>query len=570
MKVIILCGGFGSRLSSIISDRPKTLALIAGKPFLEHVIEWLVKYGFSDIIFSLHHKANQIQEFIGDGSKFKIQPTFCIEKETLGTGGAVKFAVGKIKNLNEPVLVVNGDTLFVINLYNFLEFHTQNKSFATIALSHVLDTSLYDEVNLDSRRKLISFAEKPKVSSHPQAGLVNGGVYLLSIEALNELKKFKNKFSIEKDFFPKVISHQPVYGYVSDMTHYDIGTLSGFRKTESFLNKYGQIVIRSRAPLRVSFGGGGTDVPPFDSEYGGAVLNCAINKYVYGLLKIRDDRLVRFVSSDYRQSLIYDDVKKMKLDGHLDLIKAVVNRMNVNYGFELFIRSDVPPQSGLGSSASTAVAAIGLFNHLSVEKKMTKPQIAELAHAIETQDLKIKGGRQDQYAAVFGSINLFEFLGNDFVKVSPVDLDKSVLNELERNIVMAYIGKRQSSGNVHSSASRKLNASSYLQEMKRLGYESYYSLLRKDLVGFGSVLEKTWELKKKVFKASNAHIEKIYQTAKKAGAIGGRVTGAGGGGHIIFYCQVGKEWAVANAIQLLGAKILDFSFDHYGLQTWEI
>lgn len=570
MKVIILCGGFGSRLSSIISDRPKPLVPIAGKPFLEHVVEWLAKYKHRDIIFSLHYKANLIREFIGNGSKFNIKATFCVEKEPLGTGGAIQFASNKLKSNDKQVLVVNGDTLFDINLDNLLDFHLQNQSYASIALSHVLDVSPYGEVILDSKKRVTSFSEKPTTSSHLRAGLVNGGVYLLSDDAVKELKKIESPFSIEKEFFSKMVLNRPIYGYISDTTHYDIGTPTGFRRTDSFLNKHGEIVVRSRAPLRVSFGGGGTDVPPFDSEHGGAVLNCAINKYVYGLLKVREDRHVHFVSSDYRQSLIYDDVKNMKLDGHLDLIKAVVKRMNVNYGFELLMRSDVPPQSGLGSSASSAAATIGLFNHLAVENKMTKSQIAELSHLIETEDLKIKGGRQDQYATVFGGINFLEFMGHDFVKVNPVSLDKSILCELERNLVIAYIGKRQNSGKVHATTKLEHQKVLYLQEMKKLGFESYYSLLRKDLVGFGLLLEQTWELKKRMFPASNRRIEKIYQAAKKAGAIGGRVTGAGGGGHMVFYCQIGKEWAVANAIQSLGAKILDFSFDHDGLQTWEI
>lgn len=571
MKVIILCGGFGSRLSSIISDRPKSLAPIAGKPFLEHIINWLTKYGYHDLIFSVHHKASQIQEFIQDGSKFNVKAQFCLEKIPQGTGGAIKFAASKLTSKDEQALVINGDTFFDINLDNFLEFHNKNKSFATIALSHVLDVSSYGEINLDAQKKIISFTQNPATNSHPRAGLVNGGVYMLSRSAIAKITQLTPPFSIERDFFAKSISIEPVYGYASDTTHYDIGTPTGFRKTDSFLNRFGQIIIRSRAPLRISFGGGGTDVPPFDLKHEGAVLNCAINKYTYGLLKIREDRQVKVASSHYRRSLIYEDVKDIKFDGHLDLIKAVIKRMNVNYGFELYIRSDVPPRSGLGSSASTVAATIGLFNHLSVEKKMTKSQIAELSYQIETEDLKIKGGRQDQYATVFGGINFMEFLGHDFVKLSPLTLDKPLIYELERNLLIAYVGKRRESGKIHSF--NKLNSKSvaYLQEMKKLGYESYYSLLRKDLTGFGLLLEKTWDLKKKAFvHSSTRYIDSLYQAAKKAGAIGGRVTGAGGGGHMIFYCQTGKEWDVANAIQALGAKVVDFSFDFDGLQTWEI
>lgn len=572
MKAIILCEGFGTRLRSIISDRPKPLAPIAGKPFLEHILKWLAKYGYKDIVFCVSYKADQIIKFIGDGKKFGIKAAYSKRPEPSGTGGAIKYASKYLSNSKEDVLILNGDTFFDINLNKFLEFHNRNQSFVTIALSHVLDVQRYGQVKIDSNGRLLEFKEKnPKVIT-PLAGLVNGGVYLFSPIALKMLNELQSPFSVEKDFFSTQISSQKIYGYTSDITHYDMGTPSGYRRTERVLSGQEEILIRSRAPLRISFGGGGTDVPPFDKNFGGCVLNGAISKYVYGLLRLRDDRKIRLISSDYRLSVIYDDVKKMLFDGHLDLIKAIIKRINVDYGFELQIQSDVPPHSGLGSSASVCVAVIGLFNHLLVESKMTKPQIAELAYKVETEDMGNQGGRQDQYAAVYGGFNFFEFLGDDFVKVSPLSLNKNVLLELERNTVLAYVGKRGTSGSKHNSQKIPLNAKNlYLQSIKSLGHESHQSLMREDINRFGYILEETWELKKKAFpSSSNSYIDKLYNSAKKVGAIGGRVTGAGGGGHIVFYCQPGTDHKVAKTLQSLGAKVINFSFDFAGLQTWEI
>ncbi len=573
MKVIILCGGEGTRLSSIISDRPKVLTPIAGKPFIQHVIKWLSKYDYKEIVFCVSYQADQILKFIGSGKNLGIKPLYSRNPQSAGTGGAIKIACDRFIKNDKGVLVINGDTFFDVNLNKFREFHNQNKAFITIGLSHVLDVHRYGQVEISSNYRISRFKEKNLEGKLiPRAGLVNGGIYLFSSEAVESLNQFSYSFSIETDYFPSLINKQNFFGYVSDTTHYDMGTPSGYRRTDKFLGGNEQIIIRSRAPMRISFGGSGTDVPTFDQKYGGCVLSCTINKYVYGLLKLRDDKKIRLVSSDYHLSVVYDDIKHLKLDGNLDLIKGIIKRIDVNYGFELEIRSDVPPNSGLGSSASVCAAVIGLFNHLLVDSKMTKPQISELAYQVETEDLKNFGGRQDQYASVFGGLNFFEFKGNDFVKVSPIDIKKEVLLELEKNTVLVYIGRRKISGLQHQSEpTSSIERTKYLQAIKTLGYESFDSLIRGDMNRFGYILEETWELKKKAFpRSTNRYINSLHLAAKKAGAIGGRVVGVGGGGHMIFYCQLGTEYKVAKTLQSLGAKIIDFSFDFGGLQTWEI
>lgn len=573
MKAIILCGGLGSRLSSIVSDKPKPLAPVAGKPFLDHVITWLTTQSVNELIFSLNYKADQIVDYVGDGKRFLIKPTFVIEKKPKGTGGAVAYAIQKAKLVGEEkVLVVNGDTFFNINLPAFVKFHADKRADLSIALSSVLDTSRYGEIRVDEGDRIVEFREKTLTTGEEKAGLVSGGIYLFGKKALRVLCRAKSPFFLETDFFARKTGKLSIYGYPSDTTHFDIGTPTGYRRTEKYLSGRDEIVIRSRAPLRLSFGGGGTDVPPFDEKFGGCVLNTTIDKYVYGTLKLREDRKVHLVSADYRRSILYSEVRDLVFDGHLDLVKAIIKRMDINYGFEIQIHSDVPPNSGMGSSASLAVAIIGLFNHLSVEKKLTKSQIAELAFEVETNDLKNIGGRQDQYAAVFGGVNFFEFMGRDFVKINPLYLDRRVILELEKNLVLAYVGSRGVSGKQHEkSKDGSSSRNQYLTEMKKNGYETYYALLRSDLTRFGTLLEETWKLKKNAFPGSSSpQIDKIYTEAKKAGAVGGRITGAGGGGHMIFYCETSREQDVANKLDSLGVKVIDFGLDFYGLQTWEI
>lgn len=568
---MVLCGGLGTRLSSVISDKPKPLAPIAGKSFLDYVIDWLVSSGHKDIILSMYHKADQIKSHLGKDKRADVTYRFVVEDKPMGTGGALLKAREFIAH-DEDFLLVNGDTFFNINLNAFYLFHKARKPILSIALSNVLDVRRYSCIEIDKNFKIKSYAEKLYGDREdPVAGLVSGGVYLINKGIFEFLKGKRAPFSLEADIIPKVVKAGKARGYLSDKTHYDIGTPSGYRKTAAYLKGENDIVIKGRAPLRVAFGGGGSDVPPFDKKIGGLVLNATINRYVYGSLTVREDRKVRIISSDYKKTYLYDDVTNLFFDGEMDLIKAIIKRMDINYGFELYLRSDVPPNSGLGSSASLSVLVIGLFNHLSVERKLNKHEIAELAFISETEDLKNPGGRQDQYASVFGGLNFFEFKGNDFVKVNPLNLDKETVMELEKSILIVYVGKREASGNIHKSMSLKVSEKvAYLSEIKNLCHESYIALLNKDLLSLGNLIGEAWNIKKRFYEGGMSdYIDALYSEAIKNGALGGRVLGAGGGGHMVFLCSPNSESRVAEALESMGARVLDFSFEFDGLQTWE-
>jgi D-glycero-alpha-D-manno-heptose-7-phosphate kinase len=336
------------------------------------------------------------------------------------------------------------------------------------------------------------------------------------------------------------------------------------------------MIIRSRAPVRVSFAGGGTDVSPYTEEYGGCALNAAIRRYAWATLETRTDSKISLESYDLDEKLTCSSRSELQYDGHLDLLKAVIHAYpHVSTGFNLFLRSDFPPRSGLGGSASAFIATIGVFDYLLREYRQSSYEIAELAHHLEREVLKIKGGRQDQYAAVFGGINFIEFKGNDFVRVNPLRLPEDYLLEFEKHLVLVQLPEaRGQSDNVivdqMKRASKKDSASLLaLHQTKEIAFKMKRSLLRGDFNEFGKLLDEAWEEKKRFSPLiTNPTIDKLYLLAKEAGAIAGKITGAGGGGHMLFYCKPNKEQEVVNALVKSGAKAVDLQFDTQGLQVW--
>lgn len=336
------------------------------------------------------------------------------------------------------------------------------------------------------------------------------------------------------------------------------------------------MIIRSRSPARISFGGGGTDVPPLCNEMGGCVVSATINKYAYGTLAPRTDQKIIIESADFLKNLHFTNIDEITYNNELDLLKAVIKKMNTSeMGADIFMRSEVPPKSGLGSSAAVFAAMIGLFNHMKREKKMTNYEIAELAYKLEREELKIGGGKQDQYATVFGGLNYIEF-GNGWVRVNPLRLKKDSLLELEKHLVIAHTKPRENKGGdiifdqTKSYVDKKADVTEAFLKTKEIAQEIRYALLRGDLNEFGTLLDKAWKYKKiHSPMISNKFIDDIYETAKKAGAIGGKLSGAGGGGFIIFYCDDNKEHLVEDALKRAGATPVSFTFDMDGLQTWE-
>jgi D-glycero-alpha-D-manno-heptose-7-phosphate kinase len=342
-------------------------------------------------------------------------------------------------------------------------------------------------------------------------------------------------------------------------------------------------IYRSRAPVRITFGGGGTDIAPYDKEHGGMCLGATINRYCYCSLRLRKDKIIKIISNELnivRNYRSFEDMIKVlenKKNGNETLLEECVKKMKPNFGFELYVRSDISPSSGLGSSASVCVATLGLFNHLRKRGWLTKHQIAEHAFKVEEEGLKNLGGRQDQYAATFGGINLYEFAGEDNIRINPINARKDVLLELEKNLLVVSTGNRtKTSGEVHKEEKEQGYYTSpekvkELHKIKQIAEEMEFCLREGHIGRFGELIKESWEYKKSLNpKVTNERINLLIETALKNGAIGARLMGAGGGGHLLIFCQPNKEHIVAKELANLGAKVLDFSFDFDGLQTWEV
>jgi len=337
-----------------------------------------------------------------------------------------------------------------------------------------------------------------------------------------------------------------------------------------------RLLIRAKAPLRISFGGGGTDVTPFVEREGGCVLSATVNRYAHGTLRPRDDRQVKIQSLDFGTSVDYDIREIPRYDGKLDLAKAAIRVLlpEAPSGFDLFLHSDVPPGSGLGSSSGVVVALVALLAE-HAKLTLTDYEIANLAYRIERLELGIRGGYQDQYAAAFGGFNFIEFFG-DRVTVNPLRIKPDTISELELNLLLAYAGAPHFSSHIIEDQvgryERGESASlAGLRRIKELAVQMKAALLRGQLIEFAELLHEEWLAKKQLSdKISTPHLEALYVAARSHGALGGKVAGAGGGGFLMLYCAFDKKHIVAERLREMGCTIADFSFTKQGVQTWMV
>lgn len=337
-------------------------------------------------------------------------------------------------------------------------------------------------------------------------------------------------------------------------------------------------MVRCKAPLRIGLAGGGTDVSPYTDEYGGAILNATVSLFAYAFLKIRNDTKVILEAMDRQEKVEIEAGSFLALDGKLDLAKGVFNRLvkDLNIpvtGFELTTYVDAPPGSGLGSSSTLVVAILGAFVE-AFKLPLGEYDIAHLAYSIEREDLNMAGGRQDQYAATFGGFNFMEFGANDKVIVNPLRIKEKVLFELENNLVLFFtetsrlsssiIQKQQD--NVNNKVLSSIDAMHQLKEQAILMKEA---LLKGEVNQIGEILHFGWQQKKAMAQGiTNDSIDRYYETAINAGATGGKISGAGGGGFMIFYAPENHKFEVINSLEKIGGKVLPYQFVPYGMVSW--
>lgn len=331
-------------------------------------------------------------------------------------------------------------------------------------------------------------------------------------------------------------------------------------------------MIRSRAPIRIDFAGGWTDVPPFSEREGGAVINATINRYTYTTLVPREDDKIRIISADFEKYIEVANFRSLEYDGNLDLIKAAVKVLKVETGMDIYVRCDAPPGSGTGSSSSISVALIGLLNCIQ-KVKLSPHEVAKLARKLEVHELFIAGGKQDYYAAALGGINFLEF-EDPAVSNSRLSVPLPVRHDLEKQLILCYTGQSRLSGDIikivmgayERGEKKTVNA---LRSLKRIAYDMKDALISGDLEGFAQLLDENWHNQKELDPSTtNAKIDDLFEVAKSAGALGGKACGAGGGGCVVFFCGENKEHLVRKALLAVGAQIIEFNLEEEGLSTW--
>lgn len=333
----------------------------------------------------------------------------------------------------------------------------------------------------------------------------------------------------------------------------------------------------SKAPLRIGLAGGGTDVSPYSDLFGGAVLNATISLYATATIELLDENKIIIEALDRNEKQEFIFTHQLPVNGTLDLLKGVYNRIQKDHaftgGFRLSTFVDAPAGSGLGTSSTLVVAVLGAFKQM-LQLQLTSYQIAQYAYDIERNDLQLTGGKQDQYAATFGGINFMEFTSQG-VTVNPLQVPAAHLTALENNLVLYFTAiSRESTGiipeqvnNVLTNNETSINAMHHLKEQAQMMKEV---LINGRLDELGEILDYGFKQKKLMAtNISNNNIEAIYEAAKKAGATGGKISGAGGGGFMIFYCPANSRGKVTAALDSFGGEVKKYSFAAHGLTTGE-
>lgn len=346
-----------------------------------------------------------------------------------------------------------------------------------------------------------------------------------------------------------------------------------YTKNNMPMRDEGSIFFRSKAPVRVTFGGGGSDLTSYFTEFDGAVINASISIYSHATLIPRDDKKINIFSLDLNEKFSLKSIDDLQeYDGSFGLILSVIKVINPDIGFDLYLNSDFPMSSGLGGSATLAVAVIGCFNEMRIDP-WDNYDIAELAFQAERFQMGLPGGWQDQYASVVGGFNFMEFT-KDRTTINSLRIPRSIILELEESLLLCYTGVTHNSGEIHKDQGKKLSDSdvqSFLNKSVNLTWNTRDSLLRGNLHKFGKNLHESWMLKRKFGnKITNNSLDEIYDLAMKNGAIGGKLLGAGGGGYFIFFTLPEKKFSLIESLEEHGLIIKAFNFDEHGLESWKV
>jgi D-glycero-alpha-D-manno-heptose-7-phosphate kinase len=325
--------------------------------------------------------------------------------------------------------------------------------------------------------------------------------------------------------------------------------------------------------VRISFGGGGTDLPAYYEQFGGAVLSAAINKYFYTILRTRGDGRIQVISSDLRVFQSWQDISSMSIRGNeLEIPLAVLKEVGSNISVDLFLASEIPPGTGLGSSASVCVNILKTLTSYA-QKPLSKYDLAEQAFHIARNVLEKHVGKQDEYAAAFGGLNYMSFYPDGSASVEPLALDSMLLQELQSSLMLFFTGSAHNSWTIlrdqeSSTRSQVTSTVEALHKVKALGSQMRKALEGGELRSFGELLHDSWQAKRRISsKISTPRIDQLYELARRSGALGGKITGAGGGGFLLLYCERDRQPVVRETLSAEGVQEMTFAFDAQGAQV---
>ena len=335
------------------------------------------------------------------------------------------------------------------------------------------------------------------------------------------------------------------------------------------------MIIRSKAPFRVSFGGGGTDMAPFCIEHGGCVISTTIDRHVYITLKPRVDKNIHVFSINLNKDFEFK-IGDRDYSTEFELFKGIINVLEVEDGFDIIVYSELPAGSGMGGSSSLSVALIGALNRY-YNLELSKHAIAQKAYDIERIELEQKGGYQDQFAAVYGGLNFMEFKKD--INIIPINASEDMINELQFRLILCYVGGSHFSSDIQDEVLQgyEIEKKSFIdsmQDLKDVAHSMRNIVESNDLNRldeFGKLLHKGWLAKKSLSdKISNKNIENFYLTSRKLGVLGGKLLGAGGGGHLLLFSEPNQKPIIMRELEKIGGKIVNFHFNPKGLEVWEI
>ena len=341
------------------------------------------------------------------------------------------------------------------------------------------------------------------------------------------------------------------------------------------------MIIRARAPLRLGLAGGGSDVSPFCDIHGGYVLNTTIDRYAYASVRLLSGLETKFIATDQQLEKVVSIKTIPTLNGHLDLHLAVYIEMMRTYNncklipLELVTYCDAPPGSGLGSSSTLVTVMIKAYDEL-LKLKLDEYTIANLSYRVERIICNQQGGRQDQYSATFGGINFMEFYAGERAVINPLRIKNWIICELEASLLLYYTGLSRDSARIIEDQCKNVqeglpDAIDAMQGIKNEALLMKEYLLKGNFEGFVDSMRQGWVSKKlSSSSVSNPLIDEVYDAAIQAGALAGKVSGAGGGGYIMFFVQPEKRMDVIRLLDKFGGHVSNCHFTKNGAQSWSV